>query len=250
MTSGPSLFARFAFPPNALGYCGPTDSVELFEVSSAGADREISALATAFDGAFPYLQLIAGTNGIDDPLDSRVVEAYWIGNRLLEGGAPWMGASLDERFRRRAGRHWGSIEAAIPAGAVPHHSHHVFGVYPWVGLLREGRVQEPMHVLDRCRIRWGSVVAVDGDRVLISARPLGWDGQRIFLDQPRDEWVAWAENGRSPIASPQPGDTVAAHWDWVCDVLTPTRLKNLRAWSMHTLALVNAQSPVGMVVER
>ena len=169
MTSGPSLFARFAFPRTRSGTADRRTRSSYSKSRRRGADREISALATAFDGAFPYLQLIAGTNGIDDPLDSRVVEAYWIGNRLLEGGAPWMGASLDERFRRRAGRHWGSIEAAIPAGAVPHHSHHVFGVYPWVGLLREGSVQEPMHVLDRCRIRWGSVVAVDGDRVLISA---------------------------------------------------------------------------------
>jgi hypothetical protein len=106
-----------------------------------------------------------------------------------------------------------------------------------------------MHVLDRCRIRWGTVAAVTGDRVLISSRPLGWDGQRLFLDQPRDEWVAWAEGGRSPIALPQPGDAVAAHWDWVCDVLSPTRLHKLQAWSAHTLALVNAQSPVGVVVE-
>lgn len=249
MTSGPSLFARFAFPPNALGYCGPTDSVELFEASSAGADREIAALATAFDGAYPYLQLIAGTNGIDDPLDPMVVEAYWIGNRLLERCAPWMGASLDERFRRRAGRHWSDIEAAIPAGAVPHHSHHVFGVYPWVGLLRAGRVEEPMQVLDQCRVRWGMVVAVEGDRLLMTSRPLGWDGRQLSLDQPRDEWVTWAEGGRSPLAPPRPGDAVAAHWDWVCDVLSPTRLRNLQAWSAHTLDLINAQSPVGVVVE-
>ena len=29
--SGPSLFARFAYPPNALGYCGPDDSRGLLE---------------------------------------------------------------------------------------------------------------------------------------------------------------------------------------------------------------------------
>ena len=172
-------------PPNALGYCGPADSVELFEVSSAGADREISALATAFDGAFPYLQLIAGTNGIDDPLDSRVVEAYWIGNRLLEGGAPWMGASLDERFRRAPAAIGARSKRRSRPGPCPITPTMYSGSIHGSDYCAKGRVQEPMHVLDRCRIRWGSVVAVDGDRVLISARPLGWDGQRIFLDQPR-----------------------------------------------------------------
>ena len=248
MTSGPSLFARFAFPPNALGYCGPADSTGLFEASSEGADPEIGALATAFDGAFPYLQLIAAANEIADPLDARVVAAYWIGNDLLIRGAPWLGDSLDERFRRRAGSRWSSIEAAVPAGAVPHHSHHVFGVYPWVGLLRSGRIEEPLQVLDRCRIRWGTVVAVESDRVLMSSRALGWDGSRLRLEDPGDEWAQWADGGRSPIAAPRLGETVAAHWDWVCDVLTPTRFRNLQTWTAHTLRLINEQTPIGQVV--
>jgi hypothetical protein len=32
---------------------------------------------------------------------------------------------------------------------VPHHSFHVFGVYPWVGLLGSDRGETPLHVLDR-----------------------------------------------------------------------------------------------------
>ncbi|HSM01645.1 MAG TPA: DUF6390 family protein [Acidimicrobiia bacterium] len=248
MTTGPSLFARFAFPPNALGYCGPSDSIELFEASTAGADREIGSLARRFEGAWPYLELIAGANGIPDPLDHLVVEAYWVGNHLLGEGARYMAGSLDERFRMRSGRHWEAIASAAPAGAVPHHSHHVFGVYPWVGLLRSGRVEEPLEVLDRCRIRWGTVVAVDDDMALISSRPLTWDGTRLAMGDPRDEWAAWASGGTSPIAMPEAGDVVAAHWGWVCDRLDPRRLRNLQAWTAHTLRLVNGKTPIGAVV--
>jgi len=248
MTTGPALFARFAFPPNALGYCGPADSGSLFEASAAGADREIGALARGFEGAWPYLELIAGANRIDDPLDVRVVEAYWIGNGLLTGAARHLGRSLDDRFRRRAGRGWDAIAAAVPAGAVPHHSHHVFGVYPWVGLLRSGRVDEPLQVLDRCRIRWGTVVAVDGDDVILSSRPLTWDGRRLALGTVRTETARWAAGGRSPILPPGAGDVVAAHWDWVCDVLDPRRVRRLRAWTAHTLRLVNDETPVAAVV--
>jgi len=247
MTSGPALFARFAFPPNALGYCGPADPASLLEASAAGADHELAALARGFEGAWPYLELIAGANGIDDPLDRRVVEAYWVGNGLLAAAARHFAGSLDDRFRRRAGRRWDAIAATTP-DAVPHHSHHVFGVYPWVGLLRSGRVEEPLHVLDRCRIRWGTVVAVEGDRAVVSSRPLTWDGRRLALGPRSDEALAWAADGLSPIPAPLPGDVVAAHWDWVCDVLDPGRLDNLRAWTAHTLRLVNEETPVGTVV--
>jgi hypothetical protein len=54
------------------------------------------------------------------------------------------------------------LAAPVPACALPHHSFHVFGVYPWLGLLREGRSVEPLRVLDRCRIRWGQVVQIQG----------------------------------------------------------------------------------------
>ena len=82
---GPLLFARYAYPPNELGYCGPTDPGALLESASDGFDlAELAHLATGFAGAWPYLELIAGCNGIADPLDARVVEAYWVGNPLLE----------------------------------------------------------------------------------------------------------------------------------------------------------------------
>ena len=81
---GPILFARYAYPPNALGYCGPPDSGALIGAAAPATDLDgLSRLAARFEGAWPYLRLIARCNGIADPLDPRVVEAYWIGNELL-----------------------------------------------------------------------------------------------------------------------------------------------------------------------
>ena len=45
-------------------------------------------MAAQFEGAWPYLQLIAASNGIAEPLDPRVVEAYWTGNRLVTRAPP------------------------------------------------------------------------------------------------------------------------------------------------------------------
>jgi len=155
--SGPQLFARFAYPPNALGYCGPGDPRALIEqVGTPSTDDGLRAAAARFEGAYPYLQLIAAANGIGDPLDPRVVEAYWIGNPLLEhANAHLLGDSMEERFRARAGRQWDRLLAPVPAGARPHHNFHVFAVYPWLGLIRSAVDEQPLHVLDRCRIRWG-----------------------------------------------------------------------------------------------
>jgi Family of unknown function (DUF6390) len=83
--SGASLFARYAFPPNELGYCGPGGAELLLENAGRGgagdsADGEVARRARLFDGAWPYLEIIADAAGLPDPLDGRVVEAYWIGN--------------------------------------------------------------------------------------------------------------------------------------------------------------------------
>ena len=48
-------------------------------------DGGLTPLLRRFTGALPYLQLIARANAIADPFDARVVEAYWLGNELLDG---------------------------------------------------------------------------------------------------------------------------------------------------------------------
>jgi hypothetical protein len=235
-------FARYAYPPNELGYCGPDASHQLLEQVAAGvADGDLRRLLAGFEGAWPYLQLIAAANGIADPLDARVVEAYWVGNGLLgRVGYRLMGDSLEARFRDRAGRSWERLVGAVPAGAVPHHSFHVFGVYPWLGLLREGWTAEPLRVLDRCRIRWGRVQSVAAGEAVVRSRPLAWDGRALSLGLPREE-RAVVSTGSLGLAGPvRPGDWCSLHWDWVCERLESRRLAALRSVTLGQLAVVNA----------
>lgn len=240
--SGALRFARYAYPPNVLGYCGPDAARQLLEQVDAGADdADLRRLLQGFEGAWPYLELIAAANGIADPLDARVVEAYWIGNRLLEAvGISALGSDVEQRFRGRAGRVWSRFAEQFPAGAMPHHSFHVLGVYPWVGLLRGGRVAEPMHVLDRCRIRWGRVEQVSGATALVRSRPLAWDGHILYLGPARTEEVSLGSAGLWSVPGLSPGDWCALHWDWVCDRLDDRSLAALRYYSAGQLALVNS----------
>ncbi len=238
--AGAALFARYAYPPNELGYCGPDDASVLLADDPAANEERIAEHARQFEGAWSYLEIIAAAAHIADPLDARVVEAYWIGNDLLDTVDPdALVAQLRERFGDQAGASW------VPGH--PHHGFHVFAVYPWVGLLRRGTGTDvALSVLEQCRIRWGEVLEVAGERVRVRARSLGLSDGRLELGEPGEQSAAWSVAGRSllPTSGAQPpvaaGDHVAMHWDWVCDVLSPAQVAQLEARTADQLARTNA----------
>ena len=239
---GPVLFARYAFPPNSHGFCGPADSGGLFEYGVAGVDDGgLRAMAQQFAGAWPYLELIAAATGVPDPLDRRVVEAYWIGSpRLDQVGARAVGNSMEDRFRYMTGARFPSITEGVLAGGVPHHSFAVFCIYPYTGLLTDRRkAPQALTVLDRCRIRWGEVQAVEGDQVVVSCRPLVWDGVRLSLGPAATETVVRSVDGIGMVSVVAPGDWVSLHWEWVCDRLTLAQVGRLRHFTQRHLAIVN-----------
>lgn len=239
--AGPLLFARYAYPPNALGLCGADTRRTLLEYGDAQAsDGGLAELARTFDGAWPYLTLIAGANGIADPLDPRVVEAYWVGNTLLDRVQPGtLARHVDERFRGRIGRAREHVVAAVAAGAVPHHCFHVFAVYPWLGLLRTGIVDEPLRILDQCRTTPAVVQSVDGESLDVLARPLLWDGRALRLGDPTTRKVRWQDDGLAFVRRPIPGDRVSLHWDFVCDLLSPGATVALSRATDRALHAVN-----------
>jgi hypothetical protein len=241
---GPISFVRYAFPPNFHGSCGPPNSRTLFEYgATAVVDAGLRDLARQFAGAWPYLELIAWANGLTDPLDSRVVEAYWVGNGLLDRvGARPLGDSMDERFRLRTGRQFVNLAEAVLAGGMPHHSYHVFCIYPWVGLLGDDRrYEQALMVLDRCRIRWGRVRAVYPSQLVVDCAPLLFEHGELVLGTPRPEVVERTLDGVGLVPEFAVGDWVSMHWEWVCDRLSPRQLSALRHYTALHLDVVNSR---------
>jgi Family of unknown function (DUF6390) len=238
---GPVLFARYAFPPNSHGYCGPDDHEAFFEYGVSGVDDALRALARQFEGAWPYLELIAGATGLSDPLDRRVVEAYWVGSPRLDlVGTRAVGDAVEERFRALAGASFATLTESVLAGGVPHHSFAVFCIYPWTGLLQSGRAPEhALQVLDRCRVRWGEVVAVQGDQVVVRSPLLTWDGRRLGLGEPVTESVVRSLDGVGLVTELEVGDRVSLHWEWVCDRLTERQVRWLEEYTLRHLRIVN-----------
>jgi hypothetical protein len=236
---GHALFVRYAFPPNELGYCGPADAGALLRSDSAD---EVAAQAREFDGTWPYLRAIAEAAGEVDPLDGDVVRNYWIGGSLLGRlDEAELLTSLRQAF---SGQTTGLLsDLTRSSGVLAHHSFHVMVVYPWVRFL-DRHPATALQVMQDCRIRWGTVESVDDEHVMVSSSPLTFDGGALSLGPSVIEQVRWSRDGVSLTAAPQPGDTVAAHWEWVCDRLTGDETAALAAATHATIDVVNAHRHV------
>ncbi|MFH1781232.1 MAG: DUF6390 family protein [Patescibacteria group bacterium] len=101
---------KYSIVPHELGFCGPDqDCTRIFQdyIDNRPVDEgRIRELMEQFKGVHHYCEMIARANDIEDPLDERVLEAYWIGNDLLE-------------------------KARMENGKYPHHSYHVWQAEPF-----------------------------------------------------------------------------------------------------------------------
>ena len=221
---GAEMFARYAYAPNALGYCGPPLGATLRD----GSVDEVRSAATRFSGAWPYLRVLSRMTGIADPLDYRLVESYWLG-----GG---IGAELSPQdffdgllaiIGPQAGRYWSHLTADLAREAACNHCFHVFGVYPWTRFLGRGMDEHPLSVLDNCRITWGTVISRAGDDVEVMCRGLVWDGRALTLSEPSARLLeVWAD-GYSAVPDVVVGDEIAVHWGRLCGRLSPEQVRAL-----------------------
>ena len=237
--SGALRFARFAFRPNALGYCGGEAPGELFDrvvasthdLAASADDPDLHRLCGEFAGARPYLELLARAQGARGPLDPEVVEAYWVGGPLLQALRPQaFQADLERRIRPRATTDdWRWLTGKPAQGAVPHHAFHVLEIYPRLGLTGDGSRDALLTTMERCLVRPARVTARDRDELLVMARPLVVEGGLLRFGEERPERILAAIDGRGFVDDAQPGDWVAVHWGWACDVLTLDRYAALDA---------------------
>jgi hypothetical protein len=236
--AGTLRFIRYGFMPNRLQYCGPSgENRTLFEYAIEGVrDGGLTPLLRRFTGALPYLQLIARANTIPDPFDDRVVEAYWIGNQLLEGvEVRQLYDSLRERFGKQlSGRVRELVLGKAPAGARPHHSFHVLDVHS-----RVGELGPSLETLDACRVSWSRVVAVNSAALEVDRSPLVLRADKLVLDAPRREQLVRQLDGRGFADDARAGDWVTSHWGWVCEVIGERQQRNLERYTRHHLALAN-----------
>lgn len=194
--SGLKKACLYALPPHQLGYCGPRQKEKSSLISDFINGRETNKrkVRNILDKEFivsGYYKMIAQAHKLD-PFDERVVEAYWLGNELL-----------DKFFE--AGK------------IIPYHLWHVLVV----GSI-SGRIKFDDFKRDQCRISWGRVIK--RKPVLIEYQPLKRKEQCFVL---KEKIVKEVESDKSL----EKGKWVSIHWEKVIEVLSEGQLKNLKKYS-------------------
>lgn len=233
--------SRYAFGPNRLHYCGPDANSEIAaHITHKEADPALAALLSAFQTMYPYLCHIAEANKIPDPFDVRVVEAYWIGNTLLDGVDKqkfYRHLIEGQKLQKRLGsKSFALVADKISKGAVPHHSFHVLDIWK-----RTGHVARPHTVesMDSCLISWGTVKQTDGMFLDVETEPLVYERGKLKLGAPIIKRIARGLGAPIDIDEAKEGDIITMHWGVPCEVITSMQARMLKKYTLRHITLAN-----------
>ena len=240
--SGLKLAAIYGYPPSKLGFCGLGTRKNLTTINNylggkKGLESKVRQILSTFEAAFSYYQLIAQKNSIKDPFDQGVVEAYWLGNELLENvtGEDLRKLVLTDFVRPGLLKPEQAKTKAdlIKKTTRAHHSFHVL----FIGSIT-GRIKLVGKLVDICRVSWGKVKDVGPKSILVSYKPLiDMDGKYSY--GPRvDQALTWEKSNRLDL---QKGKVVSFHWGKVCQILTRGQKENLIKYTKQNINTFNAR---------
>lgn len=250
--TGPLLFARFAHAaavggdglPSTSRPARDTQGAQLGGYLARGVvDGHRAEVESEFAGAWPYLELIAAASGADR-LDRRVVEAYWIGNPLVDAVPAEALHRMLSAWARTVGVPSEGVADAVATMGVAHHSFHVLCVLPWSRGPDASRARQ-LAAMEGCRVRWARVLEVGERHAAVRVRRLEWHGRLLGFGPPVVEEVLAAVEGRPIVGHLQPGEWVAVHWGRVCDRITPRQAQRLCGYTAKALQLVPALAGSG-----
>lgn len=257
MEDGLLFFAKYAFAPNLLQYCGPKDNKFFLSVLKDCLDneknecdcdltRELKNLSLQFKAAIPYLQVIATENNIKDIFDFRVVEAYWLGNDFLNNiRFNKFYIDIEDRFSKAMGfKKWDKFRNSLSVkNSKPFHGNHVLNIFSKIDF-NEDQSDVILEAIDKCRINFGVVkkilkneITSDFSVAEILYYPLEFDNfMNLRIGEERIENFYLLDNNYENI---NVGDTVSLHYKYICDKLSLYQKINLEYWTNYHLKIFN-----------
>jgi len=237
---GVALCARFSIATNRLEFCGPSDAAPtLYRAITRGSDLDAARESLRkFEALYPYLDAIGAKHGLD-PFDARVVEAYWVGNELLNAFDRRDFLKILEALVRR-GLPRSTAERLIlhlPVHPTPHHAFHVSFV--GVGEVT-GHVATTLANIELCRPGWATVVSVEPRTLVLDRSSLELSEGRLALGRPRRVSLAYDPAILPEVAG---GSRVALHWNHPALVLTDAEASALEHHTRRALEAANEALP-------
>jgi len=233
--------SRYSFGPNRLHYCGPDANKELHDLIESGESNiGLAHLLKQFKTLFPYLRQIAEANNIKDPFDNRIVEAYWLGNELLDRiNQKRLYRFLIDDLRikdKLKNKEFSWLEEKISRGAVPHHSFHVLNIWQQEG---HHDLLNDLTRMDECRISSGVVTSVKGPEIIVTTEPLIYAGGKFAFGPVISKTLTRQLEAEYDIEQIKIGETVSIHWSVPCEVITKKQAETLRKYTLKNIAFAN-----------
>jgi len=229
--------ARYAFMTYELKLCTPKSNQDFFAHYTGGG---LNSILKEFQTLYPYLEFIARANGVKDPFNEQVVEAYWIGNQLLENitKSELYNHLIDriELKKRLNTKLLRQVINKIPLGARPHHNFHVLNIGKRTGNLD---IMHTLNTMDLCRISWGKIKKIDLPNLEVEYQPLVLENDELKLGSVVPQKVLTEMNDTGFIKKPCLGQWISFHWGFVCEILNNRQVANLKKYTQESIQLVN-----------
>lgn len=208
--NGAELAARYAFPPNNLGYCGGASFCSVLRdyldgvQGSDALERELKK----FRAHHAYLSLIARENGLK-PFDLEVVKAFWTGNGLLRNVSRKALRQFIVRdlFAGKQKTRAKKLAENLPEGLVPHHSFNAL----YINFVTD-KVRKSADNFDSCCVTAAKVLAISGNKAKVNRGSIALDEAGRFVIRQKIQTVALGRKGIRLIGKPETGDLVSVHW--------------------------------------
>ena len=228
--SGLKRVAQYSLKPHELKICGPKEYYRTLYDWIAGKNktetRRIMEILKKRPVAYPYLKLIAASNEIENPFHPRVVEAYWIGNELLENVG-------QESFKKMIRDIAPNKAEKIEKKAFPHHNFHVL----CVGSVT-GNVSSRPSSLQLCCISWSKVEKVKENQITTCGPCLKKSNNEMVLEEESSKKQK-LEYDKSTTEDLSRGDIVAHHWGKVCEKISNDQRTRLTKYTKKALKFRN-----------
>jgi len=262
------LCSCFALQPNSLGYCGRDSApAKLSQCIIKGECDGVIEELEQFIVLNPYLQTISEITG-HDPFSYEVIEAYWLGNDLLNQIKTQHYDLLVKNLADNGVPDFliEEIQNKKPKQFIPIHLFNILHV--GVGKA-SGSVPFNLDSINNCMVRWGKVrsmkqvvsgkgseqkymnlrikelknsstkqiiqntqlPATSYQLLTVETVKLIQQGNQYKLEESREEKPFLAEL----VGDLKIGDTVALHWGWIAKKLTEEEQNKLTNWTQKLI---------------